>query len=408
MVKLKVRDFGPIRAGFGDFIDFTKITLFCGPQGSGKSTVTKLFSTLSWVEKKLFRLGYPLVTSSYTLDMLRKDLSWQGISDYLTKEAEFDFVGNFFHIICRDEILTITQVADWDGYEMPQIMYIPAERNFASIVRNALRVENLPESLVNLQVEFERAKKQYKRGYKLPANGFGFSFDEEKGESWILNDGATETRTPLHLASSGLQSIVPLLLISECLESKLSKDRVVNVDDFFKDATPQKRLNADQYFNLLRSHALDRTEEAKAIVRYLMPCTRFVNIVEEPEQNLYPDTQCEVIDRLLALANRRTASSLVVSTHSPYVVNHLQLVAQAEEVSRGIDVASLATSKLPIPLESLVSAANMRLYEMHLDGTITLSQTDDGYISDANPLNRTLAEFNDRYARILEMGNVDA
>lgn len=64
-MKLKVRNFGPIRDGFGDFIDFDKVTVFCGPQGSGKSTVAKLFSTLSWVEKALFRLSFPQVLKSY-------------------------------------------------------------------------------------------------------------------------------------------------------------------------------------------------------------------------------------------------------------------------------------------------------------------------------------------------------
>jgi len=402
-MKLKLSNFGPIRGGFGDFIEFAKVTLFCGPQGSGKSTVAKLFSTLSWVEKMLFRQSYPRILTEYTREMLLRDLTWQGIADYLTDETEFDYEGSWYRIAFTRGMLKIETLNVMADFAMPKIMYVPAERNFASIVRNALRVENLPESLVNLEVEFERAKKQYKAGYKLPANGFKFSFDEEKGESWILNGDGQVSRTPLHLASSGLQSIVPLLLVSESLNSGLSKTGAINVDSFFADAAPQKRLDAESFFNRVKALQFDRKIEAESIVRYLMPCTRFLNVVEEPEQNLYPETQCEVVDKLLALANRCAQSSLVISTHSPYIVNHLQLVAQAEAVARKVGMKESAVRQLPIPEESLVSAADIRLYEMHLDGTITLSQGSDGFISDANPLNRTLAEFNEKYAHLFEI-----
>ena len=407
-MKLRVCNFGPIRDGFSDFIDFAKVTVFCGPQGSGKSTVAKLFSTLSWVEKTLCRLSFPRVLTSYTREMFLKDLAWQGIADYLTDETEFEYKGDGYRIVLSKGMLEVESLETVADYAMPKIMYMPAERNFASIVRNALRVENLPESLVNLQVEFERAKKLYKQGYKLPANGFRFSFDEEKGESWILNGREDASSTPLHLASSGLQSIVPLLLVSESLESGLSKTGVVDVDAFFADAAPQKRLDAEVFFNRVKAMKLDRTIEAETIVRYLMPCTRFLNVVEEPEQNLYPETQCEVVDRLLALANRREKSSLVISTHSPYVVNHLQLVAQAEEVARKSKMTEQVVGQLPIPRDALTAAADIRLYEMHLDGSITLAQGEDGFISDANPLNRSLAEFNEQYAQMFEIEDLHA
>lgn len=407
-MKLKVSNFGPIRIGFGDYIDFAKVTVFCGPQGSGKSTLTKLYSTLSWVEKILFRSDYPIVQSSYTIDMLRKDLAWQGLADYLTGATHIDYIGSFYRILLDKGILSVTTIVPTPDYATPRIMYIPAERNFASIIRNALRVENLPEPLINLQVEFERAKKAFKIGYKLPANGFKFSFDEEKGESWILNGGEETPKTPLYLASSGLQSIVPLLLVSENLASSLSKTGQIDVDEFFADGTPEKRLNAESYFSRVKSMKLDRMVEAEAIIRYLMPCTRLLNIVEEPEQNLYPATQCEVVDKLLELTNKNSGNSLVLSTHSPYVVNHLQLVAQADAIVRKIGTGEDVVAKLPIPVDTLIPASDIRLYEMHLDGTITLSQSEDGYISDENPLNRTLSEFNEQYAGLFEIEDAHA
>ena len=407
-MKLKVRNFGPIRGGFGDYIDFAKVVVFCGPQGSGKSTAAKLFSTLCWVEKWLFKMSFPFVQDAYTYEQFCADLSWQGIGDYLNPTSEIDFIGSFYRILVEGARIKVELIEDASEYKMPKIMYMPAERNFVSIIRNALRVENLPESLNNLQVEFEGAKSKYKLGYKLPSNGFAFAFNEEKGESWILNGEDGKSRTPLFQASSGLQSIVPLLLVSEYLESELSATGTIDVDKCFEKVAPEKRLLARKYFERVQAMKLEQMKEAEAIVRYMMPCTRFVNVVEEPEQNLYPSTQCEVVDRLLMLANRKVESRLVMSTHSPYVVNHLLLVAQAEEVVRHLGESGTPVTDLPLDRKALTSAGDMRLYETHLDGSITSLQGEDGYFSDENPMTRILAEFNERYAQLLELQDAHA
>ena len=49
------------------FIDFSKLTLFIiGGQGTGKSTVAKLFSLCSWLEKAFFRGDYDVVFTGGT------------------------------------------------------------------------------------------------------------------------------------------------------------------------------------------------------------------------------------------------------------------------------------------------------------------------------------------------------
>ena len=70
MAKLRIKYFGPITEGFDSedgFIDFRKLTLFIGEQGTGKSTVAKLFSLCSWLEKAFFRDDYDVATFG-TLD----------------------------------------------------------------------------------------------------------------------------------------------------------------------------------------------------------------------------------------------------------------------------------------------------------------------------------------------------
>lgn len=57
MAKLRIKYFGPITEGFDSedgFIDFSKLTLFIGDQGTGKSTVAKLFSLCSGLKRPFF------------------------------------------------------------------------------------------------------------------------------------------------------------------------------------------------------------------------------------------------------------------------------------------------------------------------------------------------------------------
>ena len=70
MAKLRIKNFGPITEGLQSsdgFITFDKYTLFIGDQGTGKSTVAKMYSVCSWLEKAFFR-GDDNVDSFEVLD----------------------------------------------------------------------------------------------------------------------------------------------------------------------------------------------------------------------------------------------------------------------------------------------------------------------------------------------------
>ena len=61
MSRIKIKNFGSIKEGFLEnegWLDIKKVTVFVGNQGSGKSTVTKLISLFTWIEKALFRGDY--------------------------------------------------------------------------------------------------------------------------------------------------------------------------------------------------------------------------------------------------------------------------------------------------------------------------------------------------------------
>lgn len=74
--RLVVKSFGPIRS---IDINFRKVNLFIGDQGTGKSCIVKLYSTFRWLEKTL-------LTETYS-------------SDYFTKFVDARFKNNYVGII---------------------------------------------------------------------------------------------------------------------------------------------------------------------------------------------------------------------------------------------------------------------------------------------------------------------
>ena len=93
MSKIRIKHFGPIISGLtlkqtDDFIEIKKFTIFIGNQGTGKSSVTKLISTLSWIEKALYRgdIKENYVTSYNRF--VKEYCNYQNLKNYFTDSTE--------------------------------------------------------------------------------------------------------------------------------------------------------------------------------------------------------------------------------------------------------------------------------------------------------------------------------
>src|ERR1700733_5699649 len=126
MAKIKIKNFGPIKEGCLDdngWIDIKKVTVFIGNQGSGKSTVAKLISTFTWMEKALTRGDYQK-ESFEKKDVFRRYLSYHKIDNYLYypdtgrnkplklyDASEVEYSGDSYSFKYRDRHLDISESA---------------------------------------------------------------------------------------------------------------------------------------------------------------------------------------------------------------------------------------------------------------------------------------------------------
>ncbi len=223
MARLKVKHVGPIKEGLksGDgFIEFTGVTLFIGDQGSGKSTLAKLYSTLSWIEKALMRGDFSIDLFN-TRNGFKKQLEYQGIDAYLSGRSEVEYIGEAYHLTYNGNTNKTTAVLQEENdYAYPQIMYVPAERNFVSAVDKADAITNLPAPLFTFLEEYTAAKRALKQTIDLPISEIKFRYNANSDSSYIVGQ---DYEIDLLKASSGFQSMTPLFLVTNYLSNTIDK-----------------------------------------------------------------------------------------------------------------------------------------------------------------------------------------
>lgn len=176
MAKIRIQNVGPIKAGFtkGDgFLEIKGVTVFIGNQGSGKSTVAKLFSTLSWIEKALVRGDF---TDKYVMqyNRFKKHLAYQNLSNYINVNSFIEYVGEAFRLVFENNQFHVYPNAQGNNYSFPKIMYVPAERNFVSSMDRPDLVKRLPLPLYTFMDEYEDAKQRLIESEKLPIGNVSF------------------------------------------------------------------------------------------------------------------------------------------------------------------------------------------------------------------------------------------
>lgn len=406
MAQIKIKNFGPLRKGLqtnSGFIDLKKVTVFIGNQGSGKSTIAKLISTLSWVEKALIK-GQIEEKEISTIKQFIKYCEYQNLSEYFKKDSEIEYIGDTLHFALKNEKIEI-KIKKVEEFFLPKIMYVPSDRNLISAVRNVRNLKGLPGTLYTFSDEFLKAVDRLKGRIELPVNGVRFEYQRLNQLSYIIGE---DYKIRLSNASSGFQSLVPLYIVSKYLSEAIGKkeDSVYHQSTVDYSLEDEDRLRRE--IDLVMKNP-NLSDKLKMIYLERLSSTddysSFLNIVEEPEQNLFPSSQRHVVNNLLYFNNVEDKNKLVMTTHSPYLINYLTLAVKANSVYNNIKDEERKKEVLEIvPLNSFLSSNNLVIYELdeHM-GVINILEDYNGIPSDENRLNIELGEFNDLYSKLLNL-----
>lgn len=348
MEKIIVKNFGPIK----DIeMEIKRFTVFIGTQGSGKSTISKLLTIcrdIFWravVAKRedcsKFFVDYGISTyfkpTTYIkyinndLTIEYKNGNFEGeIKGYSASEFQkfhenllFSTAHSMMRRMGYDKIEEIkNSIPDMRLLfaNIRTLMYIPAERIVAGQLSSSLAnlvVAQVPlnNSLMEYLSFFEKAQKEFP-DYQVPF--LDAKLITKDGERYIkkIEDGH-EDLIPLSACSSGLQSVFPMLMIIDYCAN-------------------------NRYFDSF--------------------------IIEEPELNLYPTNQRDLLHFVLQRFNRANENkgiNVILTTHSPYILSILNVALMANNVAEDTDLTEEVN--LIVPKNEQLNPNDLAIYALSDD-----------------------------------------
>jgi len=330
MRRLHVENFGPIKNAD---IQLKEVNLIIGEQSIGKSTLAKLITIFSDASSLAVILEYGFAWTAY-LKMYGIDRYWTSHSAIAFQMNEssidmgieingnsqsftFTFNGEMVSDArsCSKILLDTRKVSansrklltelenDFDKNKditreeaqnrldqltnlVKEAIYVPSERIISSVISNiwpalSLSKSMLTDTLLHYMLALNEAKLANK-SLDIPILNTTY-VNTDGVDMFIVKE--TGQALPMSMASSGIQSTLPLLLLLEH-----SKDN-----------------------KFLRTF-----------------------VIEEPESNLYPDKQVELLKYILQTL-RGDGQSITITTHSPYVLSAVNNMLCAGTIENEID-----------------------------------------------------------------------
>lgn len=329
MASLHIKSFGPIVDSTN--IQLTSLMVLIGRQSAGKSTFMKVLCFCRWIEKKIMVSTDDLVNQYTHYNRFVKELKqFHRLNDeYFSDDTHLIYDGDnitieYHGVNGNAKILRKKSFAD--NRFNTKLCYIPAERNLISAIQNVDKTYKATERdvLFNFIYEWDEAKSPYTSEHPFPLSATGgFSYVNKSGADVLVREDGSET--PAFYASSGMQSVMPMDVMVNYITERVGKN------------APLSMYERNEISNADNGHSHRRLEYQSAQL-----------FIEEPEQNLYPESQKRVVLRLVrslkkALANGSEQSMAVVTTHSPYimsVVNVLLVAAIVQEKGLQQDIVT--------------------------------------------------------------------
>jgi hypothetical protein len=221
--------------------------------------------------------------------------------------------------------------------------------------------------------DFKKAEEHVK---KLSLDYLDVKYQAEKVNSrmqYFILDKKEKYKIKLESASSGTQTLVPLSVIMEY---------------FSKHYDFKKRFNAIVLDYMAQNDSL---KDFRAMQNIGDIKHRNIHIhIEEPELSLYPESQCDLINSIVnscfVQAHDGYNMSMMLTTHSPYIINHLNLLMKAYDRGQQVGNAALDYDNVAVFQVAEGRLLDLKILNEHLVNT--------------NPLSDTMNAIYDKYERL--------
>lgn len=337
MKRLLIKNFGPIKEAN---LTLGQVNIITGMQSSGKSCVLKTACYCSWVEKR-FELTQKVNgfgKGSAFIDIMADYYKMAGyIQDYTYIEYETRYL-KFSYDHSSKTFKMKWKSKRWE-YKRPKVSYIPADRNLVAVIPGWSSL-SMDGNMIEFMSGWDKARRFVKKEENFLDLGMSYSYDSMSNSDEIQ----LENGRPLMLreSSSGVQSLLPMYVHLDYLVNGQYKDRNGKISYDQKEEC--KNLLSTIYNKFKSKEETTHTETitiegydynfvGREEARHFEAMyNKYINVdhseifLEEPEDNLFPPTQCKFINWLLN-AIKGHNDMLFIATHSPYVLNQFIKVA---------------------------------------------------------------------------------
>lgn len=292
------------------------------------------------------------ITDSASFKSLMVD--FHKMVDYFGLDSEILYETEIIRISLKGNAFAVA-LKNQKAYHREKICYVPSERNSA-VLPELQGFEFGQTNLKSFLFDWFNAREFYKEDNKTTILDLGVKYfydpNELKYKDRIEHVNGQTYQIPLGGASSGLQSLVPLQIMIqyyseryfETYDAKTSFDSDAKQQAIRRKLTDMvvlKELFKDEYSFENRSQLIKQANELlhnndleakKLLDIYREEVTRLtvpvhtLFIVEEPEQNLYPSTQMELLETIVNLCSGERQHGCTITTHSPFILNYLNVL----------------------------------------------------------------------------------
>jgi hypothetical protein len=400
MRKLTVKNFSVIKEAE---LEFGKITVLIGPQSSGKSLLCKLayflsrevsdiavariknrfdFAGFEIAVKKEFAEWFPrggwgnknwsakFVSGSYEISIFGlgdvspepSQLSLQfGQSFKDLYEEQRNHKGPWTEAIPHLIFRNLMGKGFWD-----QATFIPSERSYFVDTQKGYRLlETQPDPIASRfavlysdslspEIPKPRLRDHLKGELKRGEDSWLFVFDDGR----VL---------PLSHLSSGSKEMLPLLSALEMYAYR----RPSTINDVQTGVYPSNYFSDDEFF------------------------------IEEPEANIFPATQYELVRDFAELGNKKDLRPrFVITTHSPYILSAFNNLVEAGQVARNRPELSEQVAKI-IPERYWIKEGEFKAYAIE-DGKLESILNESGFV-EGNYLDQVSETISDEFDRLIKL-----
>lgn len=379
---IHIKNLGPIKDIFIE--DIKPITVLIGESGSGKSTLMKAIALFRWLYKMhnirsyLKRSKVSKSPFRFRIETYIKDC---GFEQYIRSNTEIIYTITFadktkYCISYSKNKLAGT--SDKDLIQTKDLQY--NKLSFISETRNIIplwaeRGASLTGAFLGFYFhevynDFDLASENLK---ELNIQYLDLKLSVKKthsGKKYSILGNKNSYEVDFKNSSSGTQNAIPISVIAE---------------HFSKHFDFEKSFNRSVINFLSKS---DNLTDFKA-VKNLGDIQKKIYIhLEEPELSLFPEAQCELINDLIGKCFVRNSNhiELIFSTHSPYIINHLNLLIKAYDCNKLINGSKIKFEDLAVYKVENGEIESLMVQNYRIVNTNVLSDTINDIYDEYNQL----------------------